>query len=114
MTRTLGVALGIALGAITLGTLMPGTFTMAQAQQPDSMSRSRGSAGSGLPGLGGSDGSSGPGSSGPAIPGGSTFSTSKPGGTIPMGAASQSAPRRPSLGPDLGPDLKDSLTMPRD
>jgi hypothetical protein len=33
-----------------------------------------------------------------------------PGGTIPMGAATQNASPRPSL----GPDLKDSLALPRD
>ncbi|HKV16927.1 MAG TPA: hypothetical protein VJQ81_17905 [Reyranella sp.] len=108
MIRTFALAFGVALGAITLGGI-----TMVQAQQQDIMSRSRGSAGSsGLPGLGKSDGSSGAGTPGSAIPGGSTFSTTMPGSTIPMGAASQGA-RRPSLGPDFNTDLNNSLTMPR-
>lgn len=107
MIRTFARALGVSLVAITLGGI-----TMVQAQQQDIMSRPRGSAGSGLPGLSKSDGPSGAGAAGPAVPGGSTFSTTMPGSTIPMGAASQNA-RRPSLGPDLNTDLNNSLTMPR-
>jgi hypothetical protein len=88
MTRTLALALGLVLGMVAA----------AQAQQKD-LTRTRPS----------SAGTSDAGATGPGIPGGSSIS-STPGGTMPMGAATQNASPRPSLGPSLGPDLKDSLS----
>ena len=105
MTRTLALVLGVALATLA---------TAEAQQQTDIMARpSRSSIpGAGIPGL---SGAGAPGAIGGAgkdstIPGGSTFSTPAPGNSIPMGAATQNAPRRPSLGPDYG----DSLRPPRD
>lgn len=105
MTRTLALVLGVALGTIA---------TAEAQQQTDIMSRPTRSSvpGAGIPGLSGAGAPSATGGTGTAstIPGGSTFSAPAPGNSIPMGAATQNAPRRPSLGPDYG----DSLRPPRE
>lgn len=90
MTKTLALAFGLVLG----------TVAAAPAQQKD-LTRPRPSS------FGTND--SGAAGSGAAIPGGSSLSP-MPGGTISMGAATQNASPRPSLGPSLGPDLRDSLS----
>lgn len=103
MTRTLALVLGVALATIA---------TAEAQQQKDIMSRpSRSSIpGAGIPGLSGAGAPDATGGTGSAstVPGGSTFSTSMPGTTIPMGAGTQNAPRRPSLGPDYGDGLRSS------
>lgn len=98
MTRLRMLAIGVTLGAAAV----------AQAQQQDITSRPR-TPSYGATGLG----TTSPTGADSTVPGGSAYSPI-PGGTIPMGAATQGGSQRPSLGPNLGPDLKDSLTPPRD
>ena len=105
MARTLALVLGLALGTTA-------TAAMAQ-QQTDIMSKPRSTVpGSGIPSLtspgGGTAGTGTPGAGSTGV--GSSGISSTPGGSISMGAGTQNAPRRPSLGPDYG----NSLIPPRD
>jgi len=106
MARTLALVLGLALGTVA-------TAAMAQ-QQTDIMSKPRSTVpGGGIPSLTspGGAGTTGTGTPGTGSTGaGSSGISSTPGGSISMGAGTQNAPRRPSLGPDYG----NSLIPPRD